>query len=303
MASLSRLVLLGVLTAVLAGCGGSAGSDGSSLVAGRTIGFEELSAAARSSAQARSGRFAFDFTIAGSGLDETISFSGEGAFDADAERAQVAVDLSSFASLLGGLFAGLAGPQASDLQDPEGWRVEAIQDGALTYVRFPAVAEMLPDGKSWVLARPGASGQGFDFSQFRQFSENDPRELLDVLRAASGAIEVVGTESLRGAEVTHYRATVDPSKASVLSGVDEPGREALAEQLLAQAGVEPIPVDVWMDASGLVRKLALTVTGTQPGTSESGTASMSFELWDYGEDVGIEPPPPEQVVVESALRD
>ncbi len=30
---------------------------------------------------------------------------------------------------------------------------------------------------------------------------------------------------------------------------------------------------------------------------------MSFELWDYGEDVGIEPPPPEHVVVESALRD
>ncbi|HXG75689.1 MAG TPA: hypothetical protein VNJ53_03875, partial [Gaiellaceae bacterium] len=284
-------------------CGGSAGSEGSSLSAGRSIGFEELSAAADSSAQARSGRFAFDFTISGSGLEETIGLSGEGAFDADAERAHVAVDLSAFASLLGGLFAGLAGPQAPDLQDPDGWRIEAIQDGEATYVRFPALAELLPDGRSWVLARPGSAGQGFDFSQLRQFSGNDPRELLELLRAASGTIEVVGTESLRGTEVTHYRATVDPERASILPRGGEPADGALAEQLLAQSGVEAIPVDVWMDGSGLVRKLALTVTGTQPGTAESGTASMSFELWDYGEDVGIEPPPADEVVVESALRD
>ena len=46
------------------------------------------------------------------GADEPFALSGEGAFDEPSERASFAVDMSSFAQLLGGFFAALAGPNA-----------------------------------------------------------------------------------------------------------------------------------------------------------------------------------------------
>lgn len=58
---------------------------------------------------------------------------------------------------------------------------------------------------------------------------------------------------------------------------------------------------MWLDGDGLVRRLSLAPTATSPGISESGSASMSFELWDYGEDVVIDVPPAFEVVEVSAL--
>lgn len=299
MARLSSLAMLAASVAALSGCGG-----GGTVVSGEPISFEELSAAARTSADATSGRFSFAFTISAPDLEEPLSFSGEGAFDAASERAFVTLDLSSFGALLGGLFAGLAGADAPNLDDPSSWRVEAVQDGDAMYVRFPAVADELPAGKSWVRADPeqGSAVQGFDFSQFEQLAGNDPRDLLDVLRAASGEIEIVGTEELRGVQVTHYRATLDARRyAELASGEERDEGRALADEILAESGVESIPLDVWMDPSGLVRKLTLVVQATEPGTSETAEASMTFELWDYGEDVKIDVPPASQVADAAAL--
>lgn len=72
--------------------------------------------------------------------------------------------------------------------------------------------------------------------------------------------------------------------------------------MAAQSGLGEIPVDVWLDESGLVRKLTMAFSSTQPGTSGSSDASMTFEIYDYGEDVAIELPPASQVVDASAVR-
>ena len=61
-------------------------------------------------------------------------------------------------------------------------------------------------------------------------------------------------------------------------------------------------MDVWVDELGLVRKLTVAFSATQPGTTEQATASMSFELYDYGKDVEIALPPAAEVVDASALR-
>jgi len=286
------------------GCGGSGSTQA---IAGEPISLQELAQSATSSADATSGRFAFDLSMSLPGADEPFAFSGEGAFDAKSERASFSVDMSSFASLLGGLFAGMAGPNAAgapDFDDPSGWKVEAIQDGTVSYVRFPAVDDQLPAGKSWVRtdeSKPGEK-QGTDFD-FQQLTNNDPRELLDFLQGASGEIEIVGTEQLRGVETTHYRATIDPLEYEKLVPPDEQQElESLVEQMAAQSGLGEIPVDVWLDEGGLVRKLTMTVSATQPGTSGSSDASMTFEIYDYGEDVAIELPPASEVVDASAIR-
>ena len=61
-------------------------------------------------------------------------------------------------------------------------------------------------------------------------------------------------------------------------------------------------MDVWVDELGLVRKLTVAFSATQPGTTEQATASMSFELYDYGKDVVLELPSAAEVVDASALQ-
>jgi len=247
-------------------------------------------------------------TMSFPGAEEPFAFTGEGAFDAKSERASFTVDMSSFASLLGGLFAGMAGSSAGtgspDFDDPSRWRIEAVQDGTVSYVRFPALQDQLPSGKSWIRTDGrDVAGQGFDFTQFEQFTSNDPRRLLDLLQAASGDIETVGMKELRGVETTHYRATIDPLESKGLVSPDKrEGLESLVGQLAGQSGLGEIPVDVWLDGSGLVRKLTMAFAATQPGTSDSSEVSMTFELYDYGEDVTIDLPPASEVVDASAVR-
>jgi len=178
-----------------------------------------------------------------------------------------------------------------------------VQDGTVGYGRFPAVSKQLPAGTSWIrVDGKGVEVDGLQLNQLEQSARTDPRELLDVLRAAAGEVETVGTEVLHGAETTHYRATVDPAEYEKLVPRTGSGESpALAQELVSQADAGP-PVDVWLDGDGLVRTLSLSVSATKPGTATAGSASLSFELWDYGEDVAIDVPPADEVVDASALQ-
>jgi hypothetical protein len=295
--------LLALLALLPAGCGGGGGSP---VVAGEPIDYRELVRSASTSAEATSGRFAFGMTMTLPIADEPFSFSGEGAFDAASERASFAVDMSSFAKLLGGLFAGLAGPNAADapdFDDPEGWKIEVVQDGDVGYLRFPALDGQLPDGKSWIRADGDeTSVGGFDFDQLGQFTSSDPRELLESLRAVGSDIETVGSERLRGVETTHYRAVIDPADLAKVAAKEQPRSESLVDSITSQSGLGEVPVDVWIDAQGLVRKLSMQFSATDPGTSQSSEVSLAFELWDYGERVEIALPPASQVAEASDIR-
>ena len=288
---------------LVAGCGGG---DATTAVSGDPISFEQLAQSASTSAKATSGRFSFDMSMTFPGTDEPLALSGEGAFDAASERASFAVDMSALAKLLGGFVAGLAGPNATELpdfDDPEGWKIEVVQDGDVGYVRLPALDQQLPEGKSWIRGTKGVSTGGLDFDELEQFTTSDPRQLLDSLRAVTSEIETLGSEQLRGVETMHYHAVIDPAELAKLAPTGgKQTSETLVDQLTEQSGLGEIPVDVWIDASGLVRKLALEFSATEPGTSQTSGVSMAFELWDYGETVEIPVPPAAQVADASALR-
>lgn len=290
----SALAALFALTA--AGCGGR--NESASAVSGRPIALDDLSRSASASADAASGRFAFAMEAAFPGAQEGLTFSGEGAFDKASERASFAVDMSAFAQLLGGFlgaFGGAGADDAPDFEDPSLWQIEVVQDGSVSYVRFPAVSEELPEGTSWIRSDgQGVKVGGFEFGELTDAASADPRELLGMLEAAGGDVEAIGVEQLRGAQVTHYRATLDPAKAATTTGAIGPFAEGL------QAGVDEVPVDVWLDGDGLVRKLEVSFSAEDRG--QVGSASMSFELWDYGQDVEIDLPPADEVVDASVLR-
>jgi hypothetical protein len=288
--------------AVLAGCGG-----GTSVTGGEPISFEQLSQAAMTSADASSGRFSFSFEMELPGTEKPFAFAGEGAFDARTNRAAMSLDFSSFAEMLGAMVGGFGGglpADAPDFDDPSAWQIEAVQDGTVVYMRFPVLSSQLPAGKSWVQMDVGeaARTQGFDLSQFQDLTSNDPRKMLELLRATSNEIETVGTETLRGVRTTHYRTTVNLADYEKLVPADE--REELRSMLgemVEQTGLGEIPIDVWLDDFGLVRRFDMSFTATQPGTTQSADGKLTFELFDYGKQVDVDVPPAAEVVDASTL--
>jgi hypothetical protein len=287
------------------GCGGGTGSSGAQPT-GERISFRQLAQSASTSAEATSGRFSFDVSFTFPGSDDPLALSGEGAFDSTTERASFAVDMSSLAKLLGSFVAGLGGAGAAalpDFDDPEGWKVQVVQDGDTGYVRLPAIDDQLPEGKTWVRGSAGdVNAGGFDFAELDSFTRNDPRDVLEALRGLSGDIESVGTDELRGVSTTHYRVHLDPADLVRRAAAERADASSFFDQLSGQSGVTDVPLDVWIDANGLVRKLSVDLDAPDPTTVESGHASLAFELWDFGEPVAIDVPPAAQVADASALH-
>jgi hypothetical protein len=311
---LRRLLVLlaaAAAVAVAAGCGGAETTASSA-----TLTPEGLAQAVSASTEEQSSKFSLDFDMTFPGMG-ALAFSGEGAVDAEAERATMSLDLSSLAGLFGGLMGGLQGLTPTpgqggpDFSDPQSWKLDAIVDGKTVYLRFPAMASELPEGKTWVRVDEddaGKAGETFDFSGFEDFANQDPRELLEMLENVSGDIETVGTEDVRGTPTTHYRATLDlrdlgdlaPSGQGSGSGQDF---GAMFDQLFEQAGLGDMPLDVWIDDERLLRKVEASFSMSPEGESEKLEASMSFELYDYGVEVDVTPPPADQVADASSLTD
>lgn len=296
------LLCLALAAAVaVTGCGGATATG----LTGQSISLEQLTRSAGASTKATSGHFAFSARTELPGARAPLAFSGEGAFDARTGRASFSVDLSAFAKLLGGFVSAFdsRAAKAPSLGDPKAWKLDVVRVGKVGYVRFPALADELPAGRSWIRSN-GKTVRvgGFELSQLQPYPGTDPRSLLDVLKAASGTVETVGTEELRGEQVTHYRATIDPrAYAKVAASGSAQAPPALASQLVTGSKLGPVPVDVWLDGDRRVRKLALSFAEGQ-GTSTAARASTTLELWDYGDDVGIEVLPADEVVDASALH-
>jgi hypothetical protein len=292
---LAVLVLAGVFAVLAAGCGGT----GETLVAA-PVSAQTLSESAKSSAAEESARFSFAMTMTAPGLGQELGFTGEGAFDKAADRSSMSFDMSSFAQLLGSGLGALGGSSgAPDLGDPDGWKIEVMQDGQIVYMRFPLIEERLPDGKSWVKidAAQAARMQGFDLEQLKQIGSNDPRSLLQFLEAVAGQIETVGPEEVRGVPTTHYRATIDLRRYADLFPPEQREQAAsIFDSLLAQTGLSTMPVDIWLDEKERVLKAELRMSAAQPGTANGFDATMSVELYDYGEPVDLDLPSADEVI-------
>jgi hypothetical protein len=98
-------------------------------------------------------------------------------------------------------------------------------------------------------------------------AEISPQRVLAMLRGASQDIRRLGDEVVRGVDTVRYRLEVDCEQADL----DCDGTSA--------------PVEVWVGEDGLVRRIAL----------QDRSGSGTIEFYDFGVEVGIEPPPADQV--------
>lgn len=218
----------------------------------------------------------------GSG-EESGSFGGEGVMDLDGETAEMTLDFST-----------IAGPG-----DPADARMRMRAIGTVLYIGPPeGVDSGFPT--EWISMDLAELADGEAGSLFgdESLAVEDPTKTLDFLRGAGDEVEEVGAEVVRDVETTHYRAELD-----MLAALDEvaPSERATMGHTIAEfealTGGTTFPVEVWIDADGLPRRFRFFLDLPEGDADMPAGArfTMTMEMWDYGIEVDVTPPPADQV--------
>jgi hypothetical protein len=169
----------------------------------------------------------------------------------------------------------------------------AVFEDSTVYYQLPPGA--LPGGKRWIQLdlQNVADASGLDFGPLVQGSQADPTQYLLWLSALGPGITKIGEEEVRGVPTSRYRAAVD---LNLLEEQAPPGKEAewaaYVQTLRDRLGLAFIPVEVWVDDEGLIRRFNHEYGFSTEGT----TAVVTTELFDFGIPVEVSAPPPDQVV-------
>lgn len=265
MRRLAFLLVLPVLAFLAAGCG-----------SGGALALDPVASAATKTQQ--SGTYAFDFTASMHVLGKPLAFSGSGRVDGPGGALDMTMD---FGSLL-----------PATLTQGTGTTAEVRLVDKVAYVNLPFLASKLPSGKTWLKldlgALAGAAGLG-------SVSEADPQQYLQQLLASKDT-QKVGTDTIDGEQMTHYRTTIDP--ASRLGDVPAKVR-AQVRKALKQLGTGGIPADVWVDGNGLLRRESVSLSFGK--ALQGATMSMTMNLHDFGTAVSVTAPPADEVFDATSL--
>ncbi len=241
---------------------------------------DPVAAAAGKSADAGSVRVSIDASFTAEGVSGSIK--ADGVFDED--EGELTLDASD---LLGQLNVpgGLGGNGQVKL-------ISTKEDGhSVIYVNVPSLASVLPGGMAWIKADvdKAASLAGGNLGQALGVSGQSPAQTLELLRGA-GTVVQVGTDTIDGADVTHYRATVDLAQALEQRGIPAPTVQAL----IASGASTELPIDVWIGADdGLVHRIKIAYDATV--NAQHVSAELTMTMSDWGTDVSIDVPPDDQV--------
>ncbi|MEU4655883.1 hypothetical protein AB0G32_18380 [Streptomyces sp. NPDC023723] len=260
--------------AVLAGCGAD-GTDGTP--------------------KARDGSASASASSSSPAAQEPGTAEVRAAYDktAEAESARTTIDMELAA---GGRTVTSEGKGAIDLAEGDSVMTITAQDTAIEQrVVDQVLYQQVPDqqasaGKPWIsvdLAKVAAQ-QGLSTQQI-----GDPAQTAAFAKAITDQdVAEVGPEQVGGVDTTHYKVSVDVSRL--------PAGELLAGQL-----GPTLPMQVWLDDQGRLRRQQLDITVEAPASASAtaqGSASpqqlrmstvMTFS--DFGTEVDAEAPPAGQV--------
>ncbi|MFE7835678.1 hypothetical protein ACFU53_06295 [Streptomyces sp. NPDC057474] len=131
----------------------------------------------------------------------------------------------------------------------------------------------------------GASG-AYVQEHFKSVTPNQSVRLL----LASGDIEQVGEEDVRGESATHYAGTVKVADIQERNAnLGEEMRAELEEQLKA-SGITTVDIDLWINDDDLL------VKKVEKADTANGVVNSTVHYSDYGVDVSTEEPPADRTV-------
>jgi hypothetical protein len=249
-----RRLALGAVVLVAAGCG--SGGGGSSATP------DDIARAA--SKTSNTGSLEADFAVSAQGL----SGSGSGIFNNKRRTGELKMQLN-----------------ASGRPIP----VDSVIDGDVLYLRSPAFAQATTQDKQWIkinLATLGSSQGNTDLSGILDASPT-PANALAYLQGSS-TVDKVGSESVGGVDTTHYSVSANLDRAAKQASGST--KDAL-EGVISQSGVKTLPLDVWVDENGYIRKVRY-----DEHAGRRQAAKVTMELHDFGKPVPISAPPSDSVV-------
>lgn len=265
-------MLVALIAVTLGACG-----DDDDAPSGRSGGGTKITGTASLSA---AGKRTFDHG--------TARISGEAVFDGDGEGGQIksrqtitgAVDLDARRATFTTRTA-IEGGTRKEMEAAErlGGEARAIVDGRDIYFKS-ALFGNRRRGAPW--AKSDDDEDAFD-----------PEKQLGAVVKHVVGIRPAGEEDVRGTPTTRHEATLDV-EAWERSLPEAEREETLSdyEGLVMTAGKRTVPVQIWVDREGLIRRVVQTYT-----TGDGGTVRRreSFELFAFGEPVEVELPDPGDV--------
>lgn len=222
---------------------------------------------------------------------EPVVITMAGGFDVPNQSSNLEMDFSSLSSMMS------TEAEEEDFFDAEAIfnePVRVITIGDEAWVQWGFLSLLGVEEGHW-LATDANTEEMFGPSDLGFGSFGTPNELLSGLEDLDATIAELGTETIHGVETRHLRATVDPSTLSTEEQIE-------FEELFGQLPVESLPIDFWIGDDGLLYRFAMSYTSADVGEAEEvWNVSMTFDMFDYGADLGITPPDPSLVVDEESL--
>ena len=165
--------------------------------------------------------------------------------------------------------------------------------GIVLYMRFPFLDRLMPSGKKWMKADLVEMGKayGLDLDRLKETKQSDPGLMLEYLKSAIG-VRRVGSDLVRREVATHYATIVKAE--TIIQQAPRDQREPM-RRYLRMLGIKTYPVDLWVGADGVVRKLAI-VLEYNPTKNEHVRMELSEEYYDFGVEADIQPPPKKSVL-------
>jgi hypothetical protein len=177
-------------------------------------------------------------------------------------------------------------------------QTEMVLLGQDMYMRLPqAMLTELPSlgGKPWIEINVANAAHVSGLSSLGDNpAMSDPQAVLQELQSVANGVINEGQQRVDGMLTTHYAATVSLERLyGKLTSLDK----AVLEQIIPG---QDIPIDVWIDAHNLVRRVVMTLTiGVPNGPSMQETATA--DITDYGPQPRPTPPPADQVTDANGL--
>jgi hypothetical protein len=215
-------------------------------------------------------------TIAGP--DGPLRIVHQAAYDRSGDRAEAASDMSAVAAAL----EEAGQPLAGDWSHP----TRVVLDADTVYSQLGPMAEELGRRPTDWTRVPLLSvmAQGVTDNDALALVL-DPVGPLDLLGRRVIEIGGLGREAVRGVETTHLRASL-ALDGEMPDGATEPSAGSLEGRLRA-AGAEVLPIDVWVDDDGVVRRLEVSLDDALAGRSAPTGLTTTFELYDVGGEVEV----------------
>lgn len=238
--------------------------------------------------------------------------------EVDGDRQHLVMDMASMMTQAFDLSSGSLPPEMADMD----WTMEMVQDPDAVYLRAPMFAQMGDlAGAAGPFAAFAEMGDGWGYVDLSALGDQvpsdiaaslggqgvDPRKVVEAIEG-SESVEDLGTDEVRGAAVHGLSADVtladlleasgqDPDALAQVAGVGD-ANEAIAEAMYEAT----VPVSVWIDDDGYVRRMAygwnMAEVGDAMGQdgaaipSEVASMQMNFvmDMFDYGTTVEFEAP-------------